>query len=88
MAGFRRSRDAATLARSRFAVTLGIAVQASAQSVRGVDIVEQGIYTADIERQVRGPDGLLRNVLSNICHVVDTTICRPGSVFTSASAIA
>ncbi|HYC63256.1 MAG TPA: DUF3859 domain-containing protein [Reyranellaceae bacterium] len=53
-------------------VLLALAAPASAQLVRGVDIVEQGIYTADIDRTVRGTDGLFRNVLSNICHVVDT----------------
>jgi hypothetical protein len=60
------------LAALAFAVTIGIVTQASAQFVRGVDVVEQGIYTADIERRVRGSDGLFRNVLNNICHVVDT----------------
>ena len=61
------------LAALAFAVAIGLVTQASAQLVRTVDVVEQGIYTADIERQVRGEDGLFRNVLSNICHVIDTT---------------
>ena len=49
------------------------AVSAQAQNVRGIQIVEHGIYTAGIERQERGPDGLWRNVLGNICHVSTTT---------------
>ena len=51
----------------------GLASPVAAQIVGDVEIVEQGIYTADIDRTVRGPDGLFRNVLSNICHVVETT---------------
>ena len=54
-------------------ITVGVAGTAAAQVVRDIDVVEQGIYTADIDRQVRGADGLYRNILSNICHVVDTT---------------
>lgn len=55
------------------ALIVALAASAEAQLAREIDVVEQGIYTADIERQVRGADGLYRNILSNICHVVDTT---------------
>src|SRR5258708_6868715 len=44
-----------------------------AQEVRSIEIIEHGIYTAEITRTERASDGLLRNVLASICHVATTT---------------
>ncbi len=53
------------------ALTLFACVPGSvrAQEVRSIEIVEYGIYTADITSTERLPNGLESNTLANICHV-------------------
>ena len=45
---------------------------AGAGDAVSVDIVEHGIYMAEITSTVRDPNGIQRNVLANICHVATT----------------
>ena len=60
---------------SRLSAALGLvslfAAHAHAQSV-SVSIIEHGLYTAEITATERMPNGVERNLLRNICHVVTT----------------
>lgn len=49
-----------------------VSLPAQAQEAAEVEIVEHGIYTAEIESTVREPTGVGRNVVGNICHVATT----------------
>ena len=53
---------------------IGCLASASAQEVSGITIVEHGIYTADITSTERKPGGIGHNTLTNICHVVTTSV--------------
>jgi len=59
----------------RLSAALGLAslfaAHAEAQSV-SVSIIEHGLYTAEITATERMPNGVERNLLRNICHVVTT----------------
>jgi len=52
---------------------LGIVAPAAAGEVSGVEIVEYGLYTADVTGQVRDPNGIISNVIENLCHIATTT---------------
>ena len=60
---------------SRLAAAFGLvflfAANAAAQNV-SVSIVEHGLYTAEVTATERMPNGVDRNLLRNICHVVTT----------------
>lgn len=43
-----------------------------ARTVAQVEIIEHGLYTAEITSTERMPNGVERNLLRNICHVVTT----------------
>ena len=45
---------------------------AGAGDATSVEIVEYGIYVAEITSTLRDPNGIQRNVLANICHVATT----------------
>lgn len=45
---------------------------AGAGDALSVEIVEHGIYTAEVASTVRDSNGIQRNVLANICHVATT----------------
>ena len=49
------------------------AVSAGAQQVSRIDVIEYGIYTAEITSTEKMPNGIERNNLRNICHVATTT---------------
>jgi hypothetical protein len=60
---------------SRFftaALMLLVAGAAEAQQVHGIDIVEHGIYVADIERVEKLPNGMQHNIVKNLCHIGTT----------------
>jgi len=52
---------------------LGIAAPATAGEVSGVEIVEYGLYTADVTGQLRDSNGIISNVIENLCHIATTT---------------
>jgi hypothetical protein len=52
---------------------LGIATPATAGEVSGVEIVEYGLYTADVTGQLRDSNGIISNVIENLCHIATTT---------------
>ena len=52
---------------------LGIAVPATAGEASGVEIVEYGLYTADVTGQLRDSNGIISNVIENLCHIATTT---------------
>jgi hypothetical protein len=54
-------------------VVLGFALPASAGEVSGVEIVEYGLYTADVTGQLRDTNGIISNTIENLCHVATTT---------------
>lgn len=60
------------------AAALGLALlacalaPARADEAGEVEIVEHGLYTADVESTVREPTGIGRNVVTNICHIATT----------------
>ena len=47
-------------------------VEARAQAVSSIDIVEYGLYVADVESTEVLPNGLASNTLSSLCHVATT----------------
>ncbi len=47
-------------------------VEARAQAVSSIDIVEYGLYVADVENTEVLPNGLAANTLSSLCHVATT----------------
>ncbi len=51
----------------------GIAVPANAGEVSGVEIVEYGLYTANVTGQLRESNGIISNVIENLCHIATTT---------------
>lgn len=52
---------------------LGLAAPAAAGEVSGVEIVEYGLYTADVTGQLRDSNGIISNVIENLCHIATTT---------------
>jgi len=52
---------------------LGIAAPATAGEVSGVEIVEYGLYTAEVTGQLRDTNGIISNVIENLCHIATTT---------------
>ena len=48
------------------------AASAKAQEAAEIEIVEHGLYTADVESTVREPTGIGRNIVANICHIATT----------------
>jgi hypothetical protein len=52
---------------------LGIAAPATAGEVSAVEIVEYGLYTADVTGQLRDSNGIISNVIENLCHIATTT---------------
>ena len=52
---------------------LGTAAPATAGEVSGVEIVEFGLYTADVTGQLRDSNGIISNVIENLCHIATTT---------------
>lgn len=52
---------------------LGLAAPAIAGEVSGVEIVEHGLYTADVIGQLRDANGIISNVIENLCHIATTT---------------
>lgn len=52
---------------------LGLALPASAGEVSGVEIVEYGLYTADVTGQLRDSNGIISNTIENLCHIATTT---------------
>jgi hypothetical protein len=61
---------AATLA---LTAMLCAASPAAAGEVSGVEIVEYGLYTADVTGQLRDPNGIVSNVVENLCHIETTS---------------
>jgi hypothetical protein len=55
------------------AAMLGSAMPAAAEEASGVEIVEYGLYTADVTGQLRDSNGIVSNVVENLCHVATTT---------------
>ncbi|CAN5722864.1 hypothetical protein BH10PSE6_BH10PSE6_21330 [soil metagenome] len=62
---------------------LGLVSPAAAGEASGVEIVEFGLYTADVAGELREPNGIVSNVIENICHIATTTTVpmRPGVLF-------
>jgi hypothetical protein len=54
-------------------VALGLAAPADAGEVSGVEIIEYGLYTADVTGQLRDSSGIISNVIENLCHIATTT---------------
>lgn len=52
---------------------LGCAATAAAGEASGIEIVEYGLYTADVTGQLRDSNGVISNVVENLCHVETTT---------------
>lgn len=52
---------------------LCVVAPAVAGEATGAEILEYGLYTADIKGQQRDPNGVVTNVIENICHVATTT---------------
>ena len=52
---------------------LAVAAPAAAGDVSGVEIVEYGLYTADVTGQLRDSSGIISNVVENLCHIATTT---------------
>jgi hypothetical protein len=52
---------------------LGFAATAAAGEASGVEIVEYGLYTAEVTGQLRDSNGIISNVIENLCHVATTT---------------
>jgi hypothetical protein len=52
---------------------LGFVLPAAAGEASGVEIVEYGLYTADVTGQLRDSNGIISNVVENLCHVATTT---------------
>jgi hypothetical protein len=52
---------------------LGFALPAIAGEVSGVEIVEYGLYTADVTGQLRDSNGIISNTIENLCHIATTT---------------
>ena len=67
---------------------LGIAVPATAGEASGVEIVEYGLYTAEVTGQLRDSNGIISNVIENLCHIATTTTVpmRGRSISVSATA--
>ena len=55
------------------ALLAGAVASAAAQEAGEIQIVEHGIYTAEVESTVREPSGIGRNIVTNICHIATTT---------------
>jgi hypothetical protein len=62
---------------------LGLVSPVAAGEATGVEIVEFGLYTADVAGELREPNGIVSNVIENICHIATTTTVpmRPGVLF-------
>jgi hypothetical protein len=52
---------------------LALAAPATAGEVSGVEIVEYGLYTADVTGQLRDTNGVISNTIENLCHIATTT---------------
>ncbi|WP_428660574.1 DUF3859 domain-containing protein [Reyranella sp.] len=52
---------------------LGLGAPATAGEVSGVEIIEYGLYTADVTGQLRDSNGIISNVIENLCHIATTT---------------
>jgi hypothetical protein len=52
---------------------LGLAVPATAGEVSAVEIIEYGLYTAEVTGQLRDSNGIISNVIENLCHIATTT---------------
>lgn len=61
----------------------GLVSPATAGEASGVEIVEFGLYTADVAGELREPNGIVSNVIENICLIATTTTVpmRPGVLF-------
>ncbi|MCW5738139.1 MAG: DUF3859 domain-containing protein [Enhydrobacter sp.] len=52
---------------------VGFARIADAGEASDVEIVEYGLYTAEVTGQLREPNGIVSNLIDNICHIATTT---------------
>jgi len=55
------------------ATGLAFAAPAAAGEASAVEIVEYGLYTADVTGQLRDANGIVSNVVENLCHIATTT---------------
>ncbi len=62
---------------------LGFVSPAGAGEASGVEIVEFGLYSADVAGELREPNGIVSNVIENICHIATTATVPmlPGVLF-------
>jgi hypothetical protein len=52
---------------------LGVVLPATAGEVSAVEIVEYGLYTAEVTGQLRDSNGIISNTIENLCHIATTT---------------
>lgn len=52
---------------------LAFAAPVAAGEVTSVEIVEYGLYTADVTGQLRDANGVISNTVENLCHIATTT---------------
>lgn len=53
---------------------VAFAASAHGGEASGVEIVEYGLYTAEVTGQLRDSNGIVSNLIENICHVATSTV--------------